>query len=119
MIASNLEVTSQATVPRGGAKARILVLESDRGGRDSLLQRLRERWEATAAGDCSAALDVMNRQRLDLVLVDEASSGLAGRASLRELRAEAAKRSIGVLAICDDAGDAARGEELEFDDFLI
>jgi signal transduction histidine kinase/DNA-binding response OmpR family regulator len=121
MIASNPEATPQASAPRGDAKARILVLESDRGVRDDLLQRLRERWEATAAGDCRDALDVMNRQRLDLVLVDEATSELAGPGSLRELRAEAAKRSIGVLAICDDPGEGSPCEELEagVDDCLV
>src|SRR5687767_7157417 len=85
MIGPSLEHASAATMPGAGARARILVLESDPTLQDRLLDWLRARWEVTAVVDCPGALDMMNRQRLDLLLVDEATPGLADRGQLREL----------------------------------
>ena len=119
MMTSSPDFTTEATVPSRGAKAHILVLENDPGVRDSLLQWLRERWEATPVGDCPAALDLMNRERLDLLLVDQEASGPGGLGSLRELSVEAAKRSVAILVLCGRAGEASRCQEAGVEDCLV
>jgi CheY-like chemotaxis protein len=103
----------------------VLIVEDHEVNR-LVLSRMVERagHRALVAGDGQAALDVLGREPVDLVLMDCEMPGMGGLEATRELRRREAQAGAGrvpVLALSGHAGDAHRAASLEagMDEHLV
>jgi adenylate cyclase len=99
----------------------ILVVDDNEGNRDMLARRLaRQGYELHTAGGGQAALDLLAKQAVDLVLLDVMMPDLDGYAVLQRLKADPALRHIPVLMISalDEIDSVVRCIRLGADDYL-
>ena len=107
--------TPTATAPQ------IVVVDDNEGNRDMLARRLaRQGYEVHTADGGQAALDVLAKRAVDLVLLDVMMPDLDGYAVLQRLKADAALRHIPVLMISalDEIDSVVRCIRLGADDYL-
>jgi len=105
----------------GEARARLLVVDDEPGNRDLLKRRLeREGYVVVTADGGHAALEVVAREAVDLVLLDMLMPDLDGLAVLERLKADPATRDLPVLMISalDDLTAIARCIEVGAADYL-
>lgn len=69
-----------------GNKQRILVVDDDPINRQVLVSQLNSQYETAEAASGSAALDVLEREAFDLVLLDIMMPGLSGYGACRQIR---------------------------------
>ncbi len=74
-------------------------------------------WEVLAASNGPEALEMIDRQRPDLVLLDVSLPGMDGFSILRELR-RFSDVSVIMLTVCDDEISKVSGLELGADDYV-
>ena len=112
-----LRRTEAAGVPR----ARILIADDNADMRDYLSRVLRAQYDVESVGDGRAALAAARRDVPDLVLADVMMPVMDGFTLLRELRGDAALRTMPVLLLSARAGEEARveGWEAGADDYLV
>jgi two-component system cell cycle response regulator DivK len=100
---------------------RVLVVEDDTDNRRIVVKVLTvDGYEVEEAEDGEGALDVVARKRPDLILMDLALPGLDGWEATRRLKADAATKSIPVVALTAFAmrGDEERARAAGCDDYL-
>lgn len=116
---------STAVAPVGAGPARttestVLVVEDNADLRGFLTRLLEPSWQVLQAADGRAALEIVRRQRPDLVLSDVMMPELDGYGLLRELRADPVTEAIPVILLSARAGEGATIEGLDAgaDDYL-
>jgi signal transduction histidine kinase len=99
----------------------ILVADDNADMRDYLRRLLAGRWQLEVVGDGEAALEVLGRQPVDLVITDVMMPRLDGFGLIRAIRALPALSDLPVIMLSARAGEEARVEGLQAgaDDYLI
>jgi two-component system cell cycle response regulator DivK len=100
---------------------RVLVVEDDTDNRRIVVKVLTvDGYDVVEAVDGEEALDMVGRKRPDLILMDLALPGLDGWEATRRLKADAATKSIPVVALTAFAmrGDEERARAAGCDDYL-
>ena len=99
---------------------RLLVVDDEPDVVESVRLGFSLQWrdvDVLAASDGEAALDVIEREHPDLVLLDVGLRGMDGFAVLREIRAFSDVPVV-MLTARDDAMDKVKGLELGADDYV-
>jgi len=99
---------------------RILVVEDQELNMDLLIQLLEDEYEVLTATDGAAGLEVAEREKPDLVLMDLSLPVMDGWEATRRIKANETLKHIPVLALTAHAmvGDAARALDCGCDDYL-
>jgi PAS domain S-box-containing protein len=111
-----------ATAVSHGRDDRCILVADDNADMRSYIRRLLgDRWRVEVVGDGEQALDVLRRNRPDLVIADVMMPKVDGFSLLRTMRTTAAMRDIPVLMLSARAGDESRIEGLQAgaDDYLV
>ena len=105
----------------GARQAMILVVDDNEGNRDMLARRLsRQGYEVQTAAGGRAALDVLGKESIDLVLLDVMMPDLDGYAVLERMKADQGSRHIPVVMISalDEMDSVVRCIQLGAEDYL-
>ena len=107
--------------PTDAQRSRILLADDNADMRDYVERLLGAQYEVITAEDGEAALEIIRRQRPDLVLSDIMMPRLDGYGLLAAIRAEPRLRDLPVILLSARAGDEARVEGLDAgaDDYLV
>ncbi|MFA1547094.1 response regulator transcription factor [Actinomadura chokoriensis] len=104
---------------RGSAPARILVVDDEPAVRESLSSSLEfEGYRVAAAADGVMALDQVERETPDLVVLDVLMPRMDGLTTCRRLRALGATMPVLMLTARDMVGDRVTGLDAGADDYL-
>ena len=120
-----MSVTSTMTVVTGATRARVLVVDDDERVRTVVSWQLEaDGYAVTHARDGAAALQRIEAERPDLVVLDLSMPGLGGLDVLRRVRAAEASGSGGALPVIVLSGrsgetDRIVGLDLGADDYLV
>ncbi len=99
---------------------KILIVEDVEFNRDLLVQLLEDDYELLTAADGAAGIELAERERPDLILMDLSLPVIDGWEATRRIKADAALRSIPIIALTAHAmrGDAEKARECGCDDYL-
>src|SRR5262245_5869798 len=99
---------------------KILVVEDVEFNRDLLVQLLEDEYEVITANDGAAGIALAEREHPDLILMDLSLPVVDGWEATRRLKANAALRSIPIIALTAHAmsGDAEKARECGCEDYL-
>jgi len=99
---------------------KILVVEDVEFNRDLLAQLLEDEYEVITANDGAAGIALAEREHPDLILMDLSLPVVDGWEATRRLKANAALRSIPMIALTAHAmsGDAEKARECGCEDYL-
>ncbi len=102
-------------------RPRVLIADDNADMRHYLARLLNERYNVQEVPDGQAALAAARKRRPDLVLSDVMMPNLDGFGLVRELRADAALKTIPIILLSARAGEESRVEGLQqgADDYLI
>jgi PAS domain S-box-containing protein len=102
-------------------RPRVLIADDNADMRLYLTRLLAERFEVEAVANGRAALEAIRQGAPDLVLCDVMMPELDGFGLLRELRAQAATRTLPFILLSARAGEESRVEGLDAgaDDYLV
>jgi putative nucleotidyltransferase with HDIG domain len=101
---------SRQASPLGrGPRARILIVDDERGPRESLRMILSGSHEVVTAEDGAAALDILRTEPIDLVTVDLKMPGMKGDQLMRAIRTELPQVEIIVITGCRSLETAVEG----------
>jgi two-component system response regulator MprA len=104
----------------GRRQVRILVVDDDAAVRDSLERTLRfEGHAVSTAGDGVEALEVVNGDEPDAVILDVSMPNLDGLETCRRLRAAGRRVPVLMLTARDSVGDRVAGLDAGADDYLV
>ena len=78
---------------------RILVVEDDEFHRDLLTQLLEDDYEILTAADGATCIEVAERERPDLILMDVVMPRMTGVEACKKLRAQAETRDIPIILV--------------------
>ena len=100
---------------------KIQVVEDDEFNRDLLEQLLEDDYQVLMAVDGADCLQVTERERPDLILMDLSLPVIDGWEATRRIKGDEALKSIPVIALTAHAmrGDEEKAREAGCDDFLI
>jgi two-component system response regulator MprA len=99
---------------------RILVVDDEQAVRESLERTLRfEGYEVTVAGDGAEALDRVEHDRPDAVVLDVLMPRLDGLETCRRLRARGDALPVLLLTARDAVADRVTGLDVGADDYLV
>ena len=99
---------------------RVVVVDDDAGIRESLERALeREGYDVSLAEDGEAALDLVNAQQPDALVLDVAMPRLDGLSVCRRLRASHNRVPILVLTARHSLGDRVAGLDAGADDYVV
>lgn len=102
-----------------GAPARLLVVDDEPALRDALESSLAfEGYEVTTATDGYEALDAVERDRPDLVLLDIMMPRMDGLTAVRRMRSRGDTAPVLMLTARDAVGDRVTGLDVGADDYL-
>ena len=90
-------------------KSRVLVVDDERGPRESLRMILSGSYHVSTAEDGVEALEILRTDELDLVTVDLNMPGLKGDELMRTIRAEFPQTEIIVITGCGSVETAVEG----------
>ena len=90
-------------------RARVLIVDDERGPRESLRMILSGSHEVTTAEDGAEALDVLRTDSIDLVTVDLNMPGMKGDELMRTVRAEFPQTEIIIITGCSSIETAVEG----------
>ncbi|MCE0766948.1 response regulator [Pseudonocardia kujensis] len=101
--------------------ARVLVVDDNADMRDYLSRLLGGNWSVTVAGDGEEALQLIARERPDLILADVMMPGMDGFALLHAIRADEDLTSTPVVLVTARAGEetAIEGLLAGADDYIV
>lgn len=103
-----------------GSLRRVLLIEDDRALAESTARALAtDGWDVVRAESGEAALSALERERVDLLVLDVGLPGIDGFAVCRALRARQDAPPILMLTARDDVADRVKGLELGADDYLV
>jgi two-component system copper resistance phosphate regulon response regulator CusR len=98
---------------------RVLLVEDEAKMRESVAEGLSlEGWTVESAGDGQRAIELLDRQAFDLLLLDWNLPGLDGLDVLRHLRSRGVQTPVLMLTVRDAVGDRVEGLEAGADDYL-
>jgi CheY-like chemotaxis protein len=99
---------------------RILVVEDVEFNRDLMVQLLEDRYEVLTATDGAQGVELAERERPDLILMDLSLPNIDGWEATRRLKANPASRSIPVIALSAHAmtGDEEKARQSGCDDYI-
>jgi two-component system cell cycle response regulator DivK len=99
---------------------RILIVEDVDFNRDLLVQLLEDDYELLSAEDGAAGVELAERERPDLILMDLSLPVMDGWEATRRLKSSAATRHIPVIALTAHAmrGDEEKARAVGCDDYL-
>src|SRR6266540_3276516 len=98
----------------------VLVVDDDQGIRVALERALSiEGFSVSTVADGHAALDAVQRERCDLVVLDVAMPGLDGVSVTRRLRSDGRELPILILSALDEVDDRVAGLQAGADDYLV
>ncbi len=99
---------------------KILVVEDVELNRDLLIQLLEDAYEVITAADGAAGIELAERERPDLILMDLSLPVVDGWEATRRIKANEALRSVPIIALTAHAmsGDAEKARECGCDDYL-
>jgi PAS domain S-box-containing protein len=102
-------------------RPQVLIADDNADMRLYLMRLLAERFEVQAVANGRAALEAISQKAPDLVLCDVMMPELDGFGLLRELRAQAATRTLPFILLSARAGEESRVEGLNAgaDDYLV
>ncbi|MBX6391467.1 MAG: response regulator transcription factor [Frankia sp.] len=99
---------------------RVLVVDDDAAVRQSLERSLRfEGYEVATAADGAAALDLIARDRPDIVVLDVMMPRMDGLEACRQLRARGDDLPVLMLTARDGLADRVSGLDVGADDYLV
>ncbi|MDH6126315.1 response regulator transcription factor [Kitasatospora sp. GP82] len=102
-----------------GSNARLLVVDDEPALRDALESSLAfEGYEVTTATDGYEALDAVEREKPDLVLLDIMMPRMDGLTAVRRMRARGDTAPVLMLTARDAVGDRVTGLDVGADDYL-
>ncbi|MDH6579584.1 response regulator transcription factor [Kitasatospora sp. MAP5-34] len=102
-----------------GAPARLLVVDDEPALRDALESSLAfEGYEVITATDGYEALDAVERERPDLVLLDIMMPRMDGLTTVRRMRSRGDTAPVLMLTARDAVGDRVTGLDVGADDYL-
>ncbi|WP_441250831.1 response regulator transcription factor [Kitasatospora sp. McL0602] len=102
-----------------GAPARLLVVDDEPALRDALESSLAfEGYEVLTATDGFEALDAVERERPDLVLLDIMMPRMDGLTAVRRMRSRGDTAPVLMLTARDAVGDRVTGLDVGADDYL-
>ena len=98
----------------------VLIVDDDEGMRDTLTAILKRDYRVLRVASGEAALPVLNREDVDIILLDIRLPGISGFEVCKMLRADPATRDLGILMVTalDQPADVERAVEAGTDDFL-
>jgi two-component system cell cycle response regulator DivK len=99
---------------------RILVVEDVEFNRDLIVQLLEDEYEILTATNGAEGIEVAERERPDLILMDLSLPVMDGWEATRRIKAQAALRGIPIIALSAHAmkGDEDRARQSGCDDYL-
>ena len=99
---------------------RILIVEDVEFNRDLLIQLLEEDYDILTAADGAAGIELAERERPDLILMDLSLPGIDGWEATRRIKANEELRHIPIIALTAHAmtGDEEKARESGCDDYL-
>ncbi len=99
---------------------RILIVEDVEFNRDLLVQLLEEDYDILTAADGAAGIELAERERPDLILMDLSLPGIDGWEATRRIKANEELRHIPIIALTAHAmtGDEEKARESGCDDYL-
>ncbi len=98
---------------------KILIAEDDRAVRDALRRALRlEGYEVALAADGSEALTALDRNRVDLIILDVLMPYVNGLSVCRTLRSRGDRTPVLMLTARHEVGDRVAGLDAGADDYL-
>ena len=99
---------------------KILIVEDVEFNRDLLVQLLEDDYRVLTAADGAAGIDLAERERPDLILMDLSLPVIDGWEATRQIKANQSVRDIPIIALTAHAmrGDAERALECGCDDYL-
>ena len=99
---------------------RILIVEDVEFNRDLLVQLLEEDYDILTAADGAAGIELAERERPDLILMDLSLPGIDGWEATRRIKAHEELRHIPIIALTAHAmtGDEEKARESGCDDYL-
>jgi cyclic di-GMP phosphodiesterase len=98
--------------------ATILVVDDERGPRESLRMILAPGYEVLVAGSSSEALDVLRRCSVDVVTVDLNMPGISGQELMRAIHEQFPHVEVIVITGCGSLDSAAQGIRFGICDYL-
>ncbi len=112
-----------ARAPRSGPTTpHVLLVEDDTDSSDLMCLTLRRQgWRVAQAGDGRPALELLGRERFDLILMDCRLPEVDGWEATTRLRAAGPNRATPVVGLTasPDAADRARGLAVGMDDWIV
>jgi two-component system, OmpR family, response regulator len=103
-----------------GSLRRVMLVEDDIALAESTARALAtDGWDVIRAGSGEAALSALDREQVDLLVLDVGLPGMDGFALCRALRTRDGAPPILMLTARDDVGDRVKGLELGADDYLV
>ncbi|MEZ4332075.1 MAG: response regulator [Myxococcota bacterium] len=123
----SLDLDFRTAIPMAGplstggdrSRARVLIVDDERGPRESLRMILSGSHEVTTAEDAAEALDVLRTEAIDLVTVDLNMPGMKGDELMRTIRAESPQTEIIIITGCGSIETAVEGIRHGVFDYLI
>ncbi len=100
------------------AKKTILVVDDERGVRDSLRLVLEDDYDVVCVESGAAALDAVRRRKIDLALLDVAMSELDGIETLERIKNHNAAIDVIMISAMDRAGEAVASLRLGAVDYI-
>jgi putative two-component system response regulator len=92
-----------------GRRQQILVVDDERGPRESLRMILSGSHQVTTADEGAEALDILRTESIDLVTVDLNMPGMKGDELMRTIRAEFPQTEIIIITGCGSVETAVEG----------
>ena len=99
---------------------KILIVEDVEFNRDLLVQLLEEEYQILTASDGAAGIELAERERPDLILMDLSLPVIDGWEATKRIKANQSVRNIPIIALTAHAmrGDAERALQCGCDDYL-
>lgn len=99
---------------------RVLIVEDDRNLAIALVYQLKkEGMEVTCSPDGLAALETLEAESFDLILLDRMLPGMSGDALLQKLRGRGDAVCVLMLTAMDSVRDRVTGLDIGADDYLV
>jgi response regulator RpfG family c-di-GMP phosphodiesterase len=99
-------------------RATVLVVDDERGPRESLRMILAPDYEVLQANSAAQALEILATQTVDLTTLDLNMPGMTGQDLMREIRSEYPRVEIIVITGCGSVESAAEGIRSGICDYL-
>lgn len=99
---------------------RVLIVEDEQSLRDALQIKLKEEgYDVATAGDGKQAMDLLKKQKFDLMLLDILMPVMDGFSTLEAMKAEGIKVTTAVLSNISEGEEKHRAKELGAADYII